>query len=192
MSRRCRQGIAAIVTCAFLHATPLEPGVALPTIEGETLSGRKIRINDSAAGRPAVIVMGFSRAAGSPSLEWSSRLLRDFASAELAVFSVPVLEFVPRMVRPLVPGGMRRSIPAYQHDKCVLLFKDERFWKERVGYQRPEISYVILVDRRGRVIEVTRGLFTESGYEQVRERIRQLITAIQASSGGGISGGMAS
>jgi predicted transcriptional regulator len=47
-----------------------------------------------------------------------------------------------------------------------------------VGYQRPEISYVIVVDRRGRVIEVTRGLFTESEYEQVRERIRELINEL--------------
>jgi hypothetical protein len=178
MSLWCRLGMAATLTGALLHAKPLEPGVALPPIEGETLSGRKIRINDFAVGRPAVIVMGFSRAAGDPSLEWSSRLLRDFANAELAVFSVPVLEFVPRMARSLVPGGMRRPIPAYQHDRCVLLFKDERSWKERVGYQRPEISYVIVVDRRGRVIEVTRGLFTESEYEQVRERIRELINEL--------------
>lgn len=178
--------VLVIVCLLVAAATPgwaeavLQPGDVFPALEGTTLSGRKIRLPDAAAGKPAVVIIGFTKEAGRPSLEWARRFVRDFRLEEVPVFQIPIIEHAPKLVRPLIPAGLRREVEKTLHDYAFLCYRDEALWKRRVGFAQADASYLFLLDSEGRIVERWAGHYTENHYERLRARLEAQGTTLAA------------
>ena len=119
----------------------------IPHNEAETLSGKKIVLPDTAAGHPAILVVGFSRAGGDSSGKWDKQLRKDFAGdTNLRFYNIAVLAGAPKLVRGMIRHGMRGSIPKDEHDSFVLLYEDEAAWQKLAGFSDANDAYVLLVD----------------------------------------------
>ncbi len=71
---------------------------------------------------------------------------------QVACFTVAVLEDVPRFVRPMVVGGMKRGIPQPQQDSFLTSFQNERAWKQTFAYAAPDNAYLAFMDSAGTVL----------------------------------------
>src|SRR6476659_2620592 len=91
----------SIACLLALCAAPVPGQPALPPLEGETLSGRKVSLPAATGGRPALLIIGFSKASQSQTKAWSQR-----ANGRLPCWSVAVLEDVPRLLRGMVARGI--------------------------------------------------------------------------------------
>src|SRR4051794_23268716 len=102
-----RTGLCLLAICTgLLHAQ------ALPPVEGETLSGKKITLPAAFAGQPTLMIVGFTHASQAQTKAWSIRVRGRFPA-----WSVAVLEDVPRLVRGMAVHGIKGGTPKDQYDR---------------------------------------------------------------------------
>lgn len=154
--------LAAVVLMAQSAAAPT---AALPRLEGETLSGKKIVLPDDALGKIALLAIGFSRKGGDATRAESERCKKDLgADPRFAVYPVAELEGAPRFVRGTIVGSMRKGTPTADRDRFVTLFQGREDLKRFVGFSAGDDAYLLLLDRNGTVRWRGHGVFREPDY----------------------------
>lgn len=147
-------------------AGSLPTGSPWPVTEGETLSGTKLSLPSAAQGKPALIVMTFSKEAGEASKPWCTRILKDFPPAQLN--QIAMLEKAPRLVRGLIRRGMRGDMPTNLHARTILLYQGDAEWRQRLGIGNDRLPIVVVLDAQGRIAAQYAGNFDESQYQKLR------------------------
>jgi hypothetical protein len=140
-----------------------------PLIECENLLGKKVVLPELARGRPAVLVIGFTHASHAQTKVWSARL-----EPEFVVYSVAVLQDVPRLVRGMAVSGIKKDVPQERRDRFLLVFRGEPELKASVGFERRDDAYLALIDRDGLIRWQFHGAFNESSLRELRARIADL------------------
>ena len=138
----------------LLFLSVISPLIAqtIPHTEAETLSGKKIRLPDAAAGHPAIFVIGFSRAGGDSSRKWGKELEKYFPDRDAVhIFSVAILQDAPALARGMIKHGMRSGMPKPEQDSFIVLDKDEDTWKKLVEFSDANDAYVLVIDPAGTV-----------------------------------------
>ncbi len=130
----------------------------IPHTEAETLSGKKIVLPDAATGRPAVFIVGFSRAGGDSSGRWGKQLRQEFTTdSNVQIYSVAELQDAPKMVRGMIRHSMRGNLPQNEQDTFVVLYQDEDVWQKLADFSDPNDAYILLVDSAARIRWRTHG-----------------------------------
>jgi hypothetical protein len=111
------------------------------TIEGETLSGKKLTLPAGVGGQPALLIIGFTHASQAQTKAWSQRVQDRFPS-----WSIAVLEDVPRMVRGMARHGIKNGTPKEQYDHFLLVYHGEKELKQAAGFDKPDDAYVLIID----------------------------------------------
>jgi hypothetical protein len=124
----------------------------IPHTEAETLSGKKIVLPEASTGRPAVFIVGFSRAGGDSSGRWDKQLRQESTTdSNMQIYNVAELQDTPKMVRGVIRHNMQGNIPQNERDTFVVLYQDEDVWKKLAGFSDPNDAYILLVDSAGRI-----------------------------------------
>jgi hypothetical protein len=142
---------------------------AWPVTEGETLTGRKMTVPASFAGKPAVLVFSFSRQAGEKVRYWLDPLLKDGVNA----WSVANLEAAPRLIRGLIRSGMKKDMLPDAQAHSVLLYKDDKEWRQALGIEKDETPVIVLLDTKGQVVWKHQGLFEQNTYRALLKRFSE-------------------
>jgi hypothetical protein len=167
MIRQCAQVLAVAVSIVL--------GAALPHTEAETLSGKKVVLPDALDGRPAIVVVGFTKRSQSQTAAWSTRLTKDFgAEPRLQRYSIAVLDDVPGFIRGMVISGIRRGVPAEQQDTFLVITHDAKPWRDLAGITSADDAYVILFDNTAHIVAQTHGSI-ENAYAPLQPEIRELL-----------------
>jgi len=143
-----------------------------PPIEAQSLDDRKIAFPTAAAGRPAVVVIGFTHASQNQTKPWGERLSRD--AAPLLVYSLAVMEDVPRLVRGVAVHGIKSGVPKEQRERFLLVYHDEKTLKEIAGFSQPDDAYILLLDGSGAVAWKYHGPVSDGAITQLRDWVASL------------------
>lgn len=144
-------------------------GFKIPPVEGKNLNNSAIELPKDLAGKPSVIAFGFSRAAGRVIRSW----IKEFDDNP-KVFQIPVLEGVPFLFRSITEMVITRDTEAKRRDEVILLYKDEKKWRERLAVNNDETAYLLVVDGEGNVIERLHGEPSKYTVARVRNLIAEL------------------
>jgi hypothetical protein len=148
----------------------------IPKVDEQSLSGHRVQLPQDVSGRVAVLILGFSRASKEPSSAWGKKLHTDLGQTPgLEIYSMPVLEEVPGLVRGMVISGIKRGVPENLRDHFVPVLHNEAEWKKLVNYREPDDAYLVLLDRSGTIAFQIHGSLTEQNYPQLRQHIEQLL-----------------
>jgi hypothetical protein len=148
----------------------------MPKIEGESLAGHKVVLPDAAAGKVAVLILGFTKASKIPTSVWANRLLADFGTRpDLEVYQLPVLEDVPRLVRGMVISGIKKGIPENRRDHFVPVLQHEAELKQFVQYGAPDDAYLVVLSRAENIVEQSHGPPSEANYPRLRAEIESAL-----------------
>jgi hypothetical protein len=157
------------------NAARLSPGSPLPPLEGESLSGRRIALPESAKGRTAVLVFTFSRGAGQAAKGWADALARpEVTELEISSYRILVLAAVPRLLRGFVVAGVKKGVPPSLHDTTVKLFNDAESWKARLGVRSSVDPHLVIIDREANVRWLHAGPCDDAGVQRLVEQLRLL------------------
>ena len=145
-----------------------------PQLSGQTLTGKSLELPAAAMGKPAVVIFSFSKTAGNDARSWNERLSRDFPK-DVPSYTIILLESVPKLFRGLAVSGIKSSMPVPVQDRTIVLYSDEKLWKQRVAFSDDSRAYVILLGPDSRIRWSSKGAFTEPSYAQMKDQIERLL-----------------
>jgi hypothetical protein len=140
---------------------------ALPHLEGDTLSGKKVILPDAAAGQPALVIVGFTHASQAQTKAWAQRVQN-----QLPVWNVAVLEEVPRLVRGMATHGIKGSVPKDQYDRFLLVYHGEKELKQAAGFEQPDDAYLLVLDPAGTIKWRYHGAPTDAAFDQIQAAVK--------------------
>jgi len=153
-----------------LFCDPLR-GQSIPVTDARSLADNVIKLPDDLKGKPAVLVLGFSKSSSRQTKPWADELNRDFGSdPKIAFYQLPMLQEVPCPLRGFVLQGMRKPLSTADRKHFVPVFDNEAAWKVAAHFVAPDEAYVLLVDGFGRIEWQASGVFGDEKYEALRKR----------------------
>lgn len=150
----------------------------LPTLHGTTLSDHPITLPADISGKPFVLIFGFSKDAGLQSHDWTTRLHAGVAPT-LPVYTVAMLEAVPRFLRATVVRSITRGMPVTARDVTISVFAGESDWKRLLHFNRSTDAYVVLVDATGQIRATYEGA-PEASFAQMQKQLSSLAPTLPA------------
>ncbi|HEY2019277.1 MAG TPA: hypothetical protein VGH38_37475 [Bryobacteraceae bacterium] len=157
------------LVCAGLAAQ------TLPKIPAENLAGEKVELPTIAAGKAAILVVGFTHASQSQTKAWSARLAQEFPEQSgVAVYSLAVLEDVPKLVRGMAVHGIKSGVPNAQRQRFLLVYHNEAELKRAAAFDRPDDAYLLLLDPAGAVRWSFHGAVSDSAIAEVQKQVHAL------------------
>jgi len=167
---------------AAAKSPTLVPGMELPPLEVNALSGDAAALPRDARGHAAVLVIGFSKASAKISRPWLDGCRSAAASGQAGsgayCYDVRMLEGVPRSFRGTVERSMRSGYPVELQRQTLLVYTENDAWRERVGADDDKTPYVVGIDKDGRVRGAAAGQFVQS-------ELRKILEAIESTSPSG-------
>lgn len=171
-SLRPYQTICALLLCLPLLAFTAQGQV--PASHATTFSGQSIAFPEVLAGRPAILVVSFSRKGGEAARQWNERLSRDFGSnPAIAYYNLPMLADVPSLLRRMVTSAIKKSVPSRDHPHFAPLFDHAAEWKSAAGYATKDDAYVLLVSREGRIVWRAHGPCSDALLHELSAKLQQ-------------------
>lgn len=155
----------------FAAEPPLHPGDLLPSFSGQTLTGKTLQLPAAASGEPAAIVFTFAKAASKDARLWNDHLSQDFATAAL-LYQAIELESAPRLVRGMALSGIKSAMPPDRQDRAVVLYQDEKLWRQRLAVSDVNRAYVVLLGADGRILSMNAGAFTDAEYSRLKGEMK--------------------
>ncbi len=152
-----------ILMAALLSSRAAVYGQEMPKTAGETLSGKQMVLADVVRGHPAILVAGFSRQGGNGTGVWVKAIHADPALAGIPVYEIAQIAGAPGLIRGMIRSGMKKSVPAAEHDSFVVLTQDEKPWRAYFDVSDDQVPYVLMMDATGKV--VWRGHGTAAEFE---------------------------
>ena len=150
---------------------PLAIGDAFPRLEGQFLTGRKAVLPDAAAGKFAVVLMGFTYDSRVEIEAWAEHVRHDFgASGTVTFFEVPVIGGMGRMAKWFIDSGMRKGTPKELHENVITVYGGADRWKKAMGFSKDheDAAYLALIGADGRVRWLHRGGVTDEAMEALK------------------------
>jgi hypothetical protein len=108
----------------------------LPLLHADTLSGRAIELPRDLDAPVNVFVIGFTKASGADTAAWSKQLRAAIPADSAILYSVSVIEDVPKLMRGFVVRGIRSSVPAALHDRFLLVTRGSAQWRRVSGFDK--------------------------------------------------------
>lgn len=157
----------------------LSPGAAapqLPRLQEENLAGQQVVLPDAAAGKVAVLVMGFSRASQNTTGAWMKRILSDLSAAPgLVVYQLAVIEAAPRFIHGMIISGMKKNMAENLRPFFLPVVHKEDELKKLVGFKEEDDTYIVVLDRSGKVAYQTHGASPGPSYAEFRAKVDSLL-----------------
>ena len=155
-------------------ATPLAIGDAFPRLEAEFLTGRKAVLPDAAAGKSALVMMGFTYDSRVEVEAWAEYVRREFGTnGKVTFFEVPVIGGMGRMAKWFIDSGMRKGTPKELHENVITVYGGADRWKKMMGFSKDhgDAAYLALLGPDGRVQWLHRGGITDEAMEALNAAI---------------------
>ncbi len=173
--KRYISSLTLILAAGTVLANPLKTGDTLPAVQGKTLASSPTELPKALGGKPGVLAFGFSREAGEVIRSWADRI-----GADGAVYQVPVLEGVPRLFRSLAEGSIRKDSGEKYRDRVVLLYREEKEWRARLGVTDDKTAHLVVIDGEGKVLERLSGAPSDASLDRIRKAIAGAAQSVAA------------
>ena len=155
-------------------ASPLAVGDVFPRLEAEFLTGRKAVLPDAAAGKSAVVMMGFTYDSRFDVEKWAEHVRREFReNGTVTFYEVPVIGGLGRMGKWFIDSGMRKGTPKELHENVITVYGSVDRWKKAMDFSKTQedAAYLALLGPDGRVRWIHRGGFSEEAMTALKAAI---------------------
>jgi hypothetical protein len=173
-------GVIGMSTAA-LRAGPapasLRVGDRLPMLQGQFLSGRDAELPRAAAGKVALVAVGFTYKSRFPVEAWADWYRMTTGSrTDVTLFEVPMIGGLATIGRWFIDRGMRNGTPVELHNQVITVYGGTGAWKQRLSYSRghEDDAYLIVLDRDGVVQWLHHGKFDQARADDLRGLLTSL------------------
>ncbi len=174
--RRAFAVLGVFCSLAGLGSSIAQSTTPMPKIQGDSLAGHSVVLPDSAAGKIAILIFGFTKASKVPTSAWAEKLQAGLGSrADLELYQLPVLEDVPKLFRSMVISGIKKGVAENKRDHFVPILQGEAELKKLVRYKEPDDAYLMILGRDGSIVQQVHGAPNDPNYAQVKSTIESVL-----------------
>jgi len=168
------------LTMIFENANPspilLKPGEPLPPIRGEFLNGKNSSLPKVAAGKVALLALGFTYDSRFAVEDWVKKFRETFGEIPSVTFyEIPMIGGIARLGKWFIDSGMRKGTPPQLHENVMTVYGGTDIWKRRIGFNEPKHAYLILLDKKGNVRWLYHGYYNEQDFPQLAAKVEELL-----------------
>ena len=164
-----------LTVCFLQAASPeLKPGDMLPDLKGDYLTGREAILPRAAAGKMALLALGFSYDSRVPVEAWIQRFRKDFGgNSQTTFYEIPMIGGMGVMGKWFIDSGMRKGTPKSDYEHVITVYGGKAgAWKERLKPQSDKEACLILIDAGGVVRWRYNGMFNEAAYKTMAALVK--------------------
>lgn len=172
----------AAIPTALGQLTPavIHPEDVLPDISGQSLSGKPLQLSDVIAGKSAIVVFSFSKAAGKDARSWNERLSVDYCSHHfLACSTVIMLASAPGFLRGMIVSELNRMTPPSIRAGTIVCYQNEDAWRQRLAVVDDSHAYVFLLDAAGHIQWRNSESFSEAEYVKLKNSVSESFQSVK-------------
>ena len=167
-----------LVALAAEPVSEIKTGERLPKLSGEFLTGQAAVLPQAAAGRVALLLLGFTYKSRFSVEPWAQRFRAQFRSdPRVTFYEVPMIGGWGRLAKWWIDGGMRRGTPKEDYEHVITVYRDTSSWKQLVRFGEPDAAYLILLDRTSKVAWLYRGAFDDTAFQALCSKVSELASA---------------
>jgi hypothetical protein len=151
-----------------------ETAMQFPSVTGSNLQRRKLDLPEGFEGELNLVLIAFQ--------QWQQRQVDTWipfakqleeAHSLLRYYELPTIQRLNALARTFINEGMRAGIPdPVARERTITLYVDKNAFKQALQLPREDDIYVLLLDRRGRVLWRAEGSFTQEKGESLRAAVR--------------------
>jgi hypothetical protein len=157
-------------------AAGLAAGETLPKLQGEFLTGRQAVLPQAAAGKVALLLLGFTYDSRFEVEAWAREFRREFEKNPNATFyEIPMIGGLARLGKWFIDSGMRRGTPEADREHVITVYRRTEEWKRRVGFKDPKAAYLLLLDSSGKIAWRCSAAFSEERYQALSQQVSRLL-----------------
>jgi len=156
--------------------TEIAAGEPLPVLRGEFLTGREAVLPQAAAGRVALMLLGFTYDSRYQVEPWAGKFRHEFgANSKVTFYEIPMIGGMARMGKWFIDSGMRRGTPKADQENVITVYGGTDAWKQRVGFTDPKAAYLILLDPLGHVAWRHSGSLDDASFRALSSEVSRLL-----------------
>lgn len=158
-----------------LALSVLLPAAQAPQFEAETLSGKRLLMPQATQGKVSLLIMGFTQGSSRQTSDWAKKTQPLSDSGLCEVWSMALLEAVPRLLRGMVVRGIRSGVPKDRQDHFLIVYRSEDEVKKAVGYSPgldADAAWLLLLGKNGTIQWQYHGVFSEDAFDTLRKQLR--------------------
>ena len=139
------------ILVSFLFAASLF-AQHFPIANVQTLTEKKISLPADLPPGQSLLVIGFTQKSQTNSEAWSKQLKADLGK-DFVFYSIAVLEDAPRLLRGIITGSIKKSVPKDDQDRFLIVTKGQKDLKIAFGFDKAaqDDAYLILTDKSGKM-----------------------------------------
>jgi hypothetical protein len=165
-------------TLLFLPAAAAQ-SASIPAVHATSFSGESVDLPQALHGHTAVLIVSFSEKSRDAVTLWGRRLAADYRdSPSVLYYEMPILAAVPRLLRSMVIGRIKETIPPRAQPRFVPVLDREDEWRSAAGFNKQtpeEDAYLLLVDGNGIIhFREPVGPPTDQTYADVKHRLEEI------------------
>ena len=150
--------LIAATSCSTTYERRNPVGERFPSVVGESLDGREVRLPEVGAGAPLLLLIGYDQETQFDLDRWLFGL--NDAQVDVRLFEVPTIPgMIPRLISGTIDGGMRRGIPEEDWGLVVTVYGDAAQIARFTGNADSLPGRIVLLDGSGEVV-----FFHDRGY----------------------------
>jgi len=148
-----------------------------PQLQASNLEKRLMNLPGDFEGSRNLLLVAFQREQQSQVDTWLREMKRfEEVDPSFRYYELPTIQSPNRLLRWIIDTGMRRGIPDPKaRARTITLYIDKAPFLKALGITDEKRIYCFLVDRTGRVLWRTDGVFEESKGLSLRDALQELL-----------------
>ena len=148
-------------------------GRPFPSVVGESLEKKTVRIPEDLTGQPTVLLVGYLQKTQFDIDRWILGLLQLETPVKIVEVAT-IAGMMPQMLQGFINGGMRKGIPDEDWKNVVTVYGDANKIIEALGNEAPQNAYVVLIDKTGLIQKIYNRGYSANYVKELDQLIRSL------------------
>ena len=114
-------------------------------------------------------MIGFTQKSQTASEAWSKQLKADLGK-DFPFYSIAVLEDAPRLLRGMITGSIKKTVPKDDQDRFLIVTKGQKELKIAFGFDKAaqDDAYLAFIDKTGKITWKYHGKPTPATTAQIK------------------------
>jgi hypothetical protein len=161
---------ATFIGCATTYTNRNPVGELFPSISGESLEKKEVKMPEYFEGSQVVLLLGYKQDSQFDIDRWLIGL--DMTNTDIKAYELPTIQgMLPRMFSTFIDQGMRSGIPKELWGGVITVYADGAELQEFTGNENPNNARVLLLDKNGKIIYFFDRGFSVFALNELKEMI---------------------